>query len=103
MTERGKKKKTQHKQLAPTRSSSRLLQVGPVNYKEVDLSSYGEVSEGTAVESELGFGTVKLEGEARRQELLLQQVWSPRTTRDNIDSVGIQVSRLAEENSELNG
>ena len=74
--------------------------MGPVNYKEVDLSSSGEDSERTAVESESGFGSVKLEGEARRQELLLQQVWLPRTTRDNIDSVGIQVSRLAEENSE---
>ena len=88
--------------LAPTRSSSRLLQVGPIDYREVDLSTSGEDSEGILEGSESRFGSVKLEGEARNQELLLlQDTWTPGTVRDTATQVRIQVTRLAEENSQL--
>ena len=103
MTDRGKEKGKQlGMKLAPTRSSSRLLQVGPIDNREVDLSKSGEDSEGTLEGSESRFGSVKLEGEARNQELLLlQDTWTPGTVRDTATQVRIQVTRLAEENSQL--
>ena len=48
MSERGKDKgKQPGKKTVPTRSSSRILAVGPVNYKEVELTTSEEDSEGT--------------------------------------------------------
>ena len=103
MLERGKDKgKQPGKKTVPTRSSSRILAVGPVNYKEVELTISEEDSEGTLEGSESGFGSIKLEGEAGEQEnLLLESTWTPRTAKHSITQVGNRLHRMAEENRQL--
>ena len=103
MSERGKDKgKQPRKKTVPTRSSSRILAVGPVNYKEVELTTSEEDSEGTLEGSESGFGSIKLEGEAGEQEtLLLESTWMPRTAKHSVAQVGNRLHRMAEENRQL--
>ena len=103
MSERGKDKgKQPGKKTAPTSISSRILKVGQVNYKEVELSASEEDSEGTIEWSKSGFGSVKLESEAGEQEaLLLQSTWTPRTAKQSVAQVGDQLNRIAEENIQL--
>ena len=92
MSERGKDKgKQPGKKTAPTRISSRILTVGQVNYKEVELSASEEDSEGSIEGSKSGFGSVKLESEAGGQEaLLLQSTSMPRTVKQSVAQVGDQ-------------
>ena len=61
MSERGKVtgKPNTKRRTASTRTSSRIKQVGPVNYTELDLSTSETESESTIVGSKSSFGSVK--------------------------------------------
>ena len=69
MSERGKDKRKQStKRAVPRRVSSRIHQVGPINYTELDLSLSETESESTIVGSESGFGSKKVELEDKPAE-----------------------------------
>ena len=88
----------------PTKVSSRIKQVGPVNYAELDLSTSDTESESTVVGSESGFGSIKLEGEMEQIDIEgdeLTHTWTSTTIRNTATQVGIKVNRLADENLQL--
>ena len=69
MSERGKDKRKQlTKRAVPRRVSSRIHQVGPINYMELDLSLSETESESTIVGSESGFGSKNVELEDKQAE-----------------------------------
>ena len=64
----------------PTRESKRIKSKDQVDYAEVDLISSDTESEGTIINSESGFGSVKLEPTLPELDLdseRFQDAWTP--------------------------
>ena len=105
MSERGGDKRSQpKKKQAPTRVSTRIRKVGPVNYKEVDITDSDTESEDTVLDSESGFGSVKLEIEGQEVETDWEHkdsLWTRCTEESRTGGSENQLTKLVEVKSEV--
>ena len=105
MSERGGDKRSQpKKKQAPTRTSTRIRKVGPVNYKEVDITDSDTESEDTVLDSESGFGSVKLEIEGQEVETDWEHkdsLWTWCTEESRTGGSEKQLTKLVEVKSEV--
>ena len=108
MSKRGRDtgKRPTKRSAAPTRMSSKINQVGPVNYAETDLTTPDTEREGTIVGSDSGFGSVKLEVDLDSEQIeaegdWVEDTWTPITARNTATQVGLQFAKIAEQNSQL--
>ena len=105
MSERGGDKRSQpKKKQAPTRASTMIRKVGPVNYKEVDITDSDTESEDSVLDSESGFGSIKLEIEGQEVETDWEHkdsLWNRCTEESRTGGSENQLTKLVEVKSEV--